>query len=164
MLNLVGSALLCSVPQGLVPREDNASDHVLELLKPYTTENGGPLEVERVHFTPGRGNVIIKYQGQSVKSIGHIRASACAYIHARIHMLLYDNTPTTSSPEGIFASKNSRGYFVISTDDARTPVCRSSFRFHRSIECFFLLLQSQYAPYLHTDLCTQYQYLLRRSH
>lgn len=47
----------------MVPKEDNASDHVLELLKPYTKENGGPLEVERVHFTPGRGNVIIKYPG-----------------------------------------------------------------------------------------------------
>lgn len=47
----------------MVPREDNASDHVLELLQPYTKENGGPLEVERVHFTPGRGNVIVKYQG-----------------------------------------------------------------------------------------------------
>lgn len=48
----------------MIPREDNASDHVLELLKPHTTENGGPLEVERVHFTPGRGNVIIKYPGE----------------------------------------------------------------------------------------------------
>lgn len=49
--------------QGMIPREDNASDHVLEALKPYTKENGGPLEVERVHFTPGRGNVVIKYEG-----------------------------------------------------------------------------------------------------
>lgn len=49
----------------MVPREDNASDHVLELLQPYTKENGGPLEVERVHFTPGRGNIIIKYEGES---------------------------------------------------------------------------------------------------
>lgn len=49
--------------QGMIPREDNASDLVLESLAPYTKENGGPLEVERVHFAPGRGNVIIKYQG-----------------------------------------------------------------------------------------------------
>eukprot|EP00904_Undaria_pinnatifida_P004372 jgi/Undpi1/13936/HiC_scaffold_9.g03587.m1 len=55
--------------QGLVPKEDDASDHVLELLKPYTVENGGPLEVERVHFTPGRGNVIIKYQGTGDKTV-----------------------------------------------------------------------------------------------
>ncbi|CAM9261978.1 unnamed protein product [Choristocarpus tenellus] len=45
----------------MVPREDNASDHVVSLLAPYTKENGGPLEVERVYFTPGRGNLIIKY-------------------------------------------------------------------------------------------------------
>ena len=49
----------------MIPREDNASDHVLEALEPYTIEQGGPLEVERVHFTPGRGNVIIKYKGKS---------------------------------------------------------------------------------------------------
>ncbi|CAM9134688.1 unnamed protein product [Ectocarpus sp. 8 AP-2014] len=55
--------------QNMVPKEDNASDHVLELLKPYTTENGGPLEVERVHFTPGRGNVIIKYPGTGDKTV-----------------------------------------------------------------------------------------------
>ncbi|CAM9371601.1 unnamed protein product [Ectocarpus sp. 4 AP-2014] len=55
--------------QNMVPKEDNASDHVLELLKPYTTENGGPLEVERVHFTPGRGNVIIKYPGTGDRTV-----------------------------------------------------------------------------------------------
>ena len=65
---------LVVVSQGLVPKEDDASDHVLELLKPYTVENGGPLEVERVHFTPGRGNVIIKYQGQLL----HHVYDACA--------------------------------------------------------------------------------------
>eukprot|EP01035_Chromulina_nebulosa_P033010 gene33010-44162_t len=33
-----------SPSQGLIPNEDKASDHVLELLKPYTKENGGVLE------------------------------------------------------------------------------------------------------------------------
>jgi len=53
--------------QGLIPREDAASDHVLALLAPYTKENGGVLEVERVTFVEGRGNVIIKYPGTSTK-------------------------------------------------------------------------------------------------
>jgi acetylornithine deacetylase len=48
---------------GLVPREDAASDHVLELLKPHLKENGGVLEAQRVSFVEGRGNVIIKYPG-----------------------------------------------------------------------------------------------------
>jgi acetylornithine deacetylase len=47
--------------QGLVPREDNAGDLVLATLKPFTVENGGPLHVEHVHFTEGRGNIIIRY-------------------------------------------------------------------------------------------------------
>lgn len=78
---------VCShVSQGLVPKEDNASDHVLELLKPYTTENGGPLEVERVHFTPGRGNVIIKYPGQSVTAV-----SPCERV--RVHIIQVRTQP-----------------------------------------------------------------------
>jgi acetylornithine deacetylase len=53
--------------QGLVPREDLASDFVLELLKPYSKENGGVLEIERISYVEGRGNVIIKYPGTTDK-------------------------------------------------------------------------------------------------
>lgn len=59
-------------PNGLIPREDNASQHVLEVLKPYTEENGGPLKLERVAFTPGRSNVIIVYPGQGPESIAFV--------------------------------------------------------------------------------------------
>jgi hypothetical protein len=31
---------------GLIPREDNASDHVLKVLEPFSVVNGGPLEIE----------------------------------------------------------------------------------------------------------------------
>jgi hypothetical protein len=31
---------------GLIPREDLASDHVLNMLMPFAKENGGPLEIE----------------------------------------------------------------------------------------------------------------------
>lgn len=58
--------------QGLIPREDNASDHVLEVLKPYTKENGGVLEVERISFVEGRGNVIIKYPGTTDEVISFV--------------------------------------------------------------------------------------------
>jgi len=51
--------------QGLIPKEDLASNHVLEALKPYQKENGGVLEVERISFVEGRGNVIIKYPAAS---------------------------------------------------------------------------------------------------
>lgn len=42
-----------SPPQGLIPKEDRASDHVLAVLAPYMTSNGGILEVERVSFVEG---------------------------------------------------------------------------------------------------------------
>ena len=45
---------------GLIPKEDLASDHVMKLIAPYATENG-PLEMERITFVEGRGNLIIKY-------------------------------------------------------------------------------------------------------
>ena len=71
---LIGEAkhLQNSPAQGLIPREDAASDHVLELLKPYLKENGGVLEVQRVAFVEGRGNVIIKYPGTTDKVISFV--------------------------------------------------------------------------------------------
>jgi acetylornithine deacetylase len=58
--------------QGLIPREDLASDFVLAALEPHTKKNGGPLEVERVTFVEGRGNVIIKYPGTTDKVVSFI--------------------------------------------------------------------------------------------
>lgn len=52
-----------SPAQGLIPREDLASNHIIEFLAPYSKENGGVLEIERVSFVEGRGNLIIKYPG-----------------------------------------------------------------------------------------------------
>lgn len=48
---------------GLIPRENNVSDFVLEALKPFSVESGGVLEIERVEYIEGRGNVIITYPG-----------------------------------------------------------------------------------------------------
>lgn len=66
---LIGEAefLQNSPPQGMIPREDRASDHVLKVLAPFMKTNGGVLEVERVNFVDGRGNVIIKYPGTTDK-------------------------------------------------------------------------------------------------
>lgn len=63
-----------NAPPDFIPREDCVSDHVLAALAPYTTENGGPLVVERISYAEGRGNVIIKYPGthetQTVAFVG----------------------------------------------------------------------------------------------
>ena len=57
---------------GLVPQENAASDFVLELLEPYKKENGGPLEIERVEFVEGRGNVIVSYRGTGDKTVAFV--------------------------------------------------------------------------------------------
>lgn len=48
---------------GLIPQEDLAAGHILDLLKPHMKENGGVLEVQKVSFVEGRSNLIIKYPG-----------------------------------------------------------------------------------------------------
>lgn len=62
---LIGEAesLQNSPAQGLHPKEDLASGHVMALLEPLSTAKGGPLTIERVTFTEGRGNLIVTYPG-----------------------------------------------------------------------------------------------------
>lgn len=43
------------------------SDFVLAELEPFSTKNGGLLDIERVEYVAGRGNVIIKYQHPASK-------------------------------------------------------------------------------------------------
>ena len=41
--------------------------HLLEVVSPYTKENGGVLNVEHVTFVEGRGNLILKYSPEGAK-------------------------------------------------------------------------------------------------
>ncbi|ERN09318.1 hypothetical protein AMTRI_Chr13g115570 [Amborella trichopoda] len=50
-------------PPELIPKEDRVARHVLEVLSPLSTENGGPLLVRHVSYVEGRGNVIVEYPG-----------------------------------------------------------------------------------------------------
>ena len=38
-----------------------AIKHLLDVLKPHSTENGGPLKIDHVVFVEGRGNLMIEY-------------------------------------------------------------------------------------------------------
>ena len=38
-----------------------AIKHLVDVLKPHSIENGGPLKVEHVSFVEGRGNLMITY-------------------------------------------------------------------------------------------------------
>lgn len=51
-------------PPELVPEEDRVVKHVLDVLLPFsTTTGGGPLLLNHVTYTPGRGNLIVEYPG-----------------------------------------------------------------------------------------------------
>ena len=53
--------------QGLIPKEDLAAETVIKYLQPYTKENGGVLEVQKVMYVENRSNLIIKYPGVTNK-------------------------------------------------------------------------------------------------
>lgn len=50
-------------PPELIPEEDRIVNHVLDVLRPFTTANGGPLVVNHVAYKPNRGNLIVEYPG-----------------------------------------------------------------------------------------------------
>ena len=87
--NLIGEAeyLQNNPAQGLVPKEDRASDHVISLIKPYSKESGGPLEYQRVSFVEGRGNLIIKYPGTAGPS------KICSFVGSHLDVV-------PASPDG----------------------------------------------------------------
>lgn len=51
--------------QGLTPNEEKVAQHVLEILEPLSTKNGGPLIITTPTYKPGRPNIKIVYPGTS---------------------------------------------------------------------------------------------------
>ncbi|XP_073283607.1 acetylornithine deacetylase [Primulina huaijiensis] len=51
-------------PPELIPEEDRIVRHVLDVLRPFSTANGGgPLVLNHVTYKPNRGNLIVEYPG-----------------------------------------------------------------------------------------------------
>ncbi|KAI3453414.1 hypothetical protein Pfo_010077 [Paulownia fortunei] len=50
-------------PPDLIPEEDRIVRHVLDVLRPFSTANGGPLVINHVTYKPNRGNLIVEYPG-----------------------------------------------------------------------------------------------------
>ncbi|KAG6405374.1 hypothetical protein SASPL_132963 [Salvia splendens] len=50
-------------PPELIPEEDRIVNHVLNVLRPYSTATGGPLRINHVTYKPNRGNLIVEYPG-----------------------------------------------------------------------------------------------------
>ncbi|GKU95743.1 hypothetical protein SLEP1_g9066 [Rubroshorea leprosula] len=65
LTKLIGeSVFVQNNPPELIPVEDKVVKHVLDVLLPYSTTNGGgPLIVNHVAYFPGRGNLIVEYPG-----------------------------------------------------------------------------------------------------
>mmetsp|Transcript_24142 Transcript_24142/g.31531 ORF Transcript_24142/g.31531 Transcript_24142/m.31531 type:complete len:459 (-) Transcript_24142:295-1671(-) len=51
--------------QGLIPQEDLAVNHILEILNPVSTKFGGPLVIEKLSYVENRSNLLITYPGTS---------------------------------------------------------------------------------------------------
>lgn len=56
-------------PPDHIPKEDRAGRHVLDILQPLSTEEGGVLSVQHVSFAEGRGNIIVEYPGTDENEI-----------------------------------------------------------------------------------------------
>lgn len=68
---LIGETkLLQNNPPDSIPVEDRAVRHVLEVLTPFSEENGGPLNIQHISFVEGRGNLIITYPGKLFRQGG----------------------------------------------------------------------------------------------
>jgi acetylornithine deacetylase len=61
-------------PPELVPRESLAGDVVLRELEPWSTTQGGPLEIEEVAYVAGRSNVMVRYPGRGAKTVAFVGA------------------------------------------------------------------------------------------
>jgi len=59
-------------PGQLVPEEGRIAKHVVDELRPFSTEAGGPLKVELLEYVKNRPNVKITYPGKTDKTVGII--------------------------------------------------------------------------------------------
>ena len=59
-------------PPKFVAEEDRAGNLVMELLRPHSEENGGPLRVRQITYRPGRGNIIVEYPGTGDRTVSFI--------------------------------------------------------------------------------------------
>ncbi|KAF6151314.1 hypothetical protein GIB67_040587 [Kingdonia uniflora] len=61
---LIGeSKYLQNNPPELIPQENRVVKHLLDVLLPFSTTQGGPLVVNHVTYVEGRGNLIVEYPG-----------------------------------------------------------------------------------------------------
>mmetsp|Transcript_12645 Transcript_12645/g.28289 ORF Transcript_12645/g.28289 Transcript_12645/m.28289 type:complete len:435 (+) Transcript_12645:656-1960(+) len=55
--------------QGLCPKEELVARHVLDVLRPLSTDEGGPLKIEIKEYVSGRPNIVVTYPGTGDKTV-----------------------------------------------------------------------------------------------
>lgn len=66
--------------------------HVLDVLNPYSDENGGPLQIQHISFVEGRGNIIVTYPGTGTcmhadSSMHRLQTKAASALHCMARVL-----------------------------------------------------------------------------
>ncbi|CAD7927450.1 unnamed protein product [Amoebophrya sp. A120] len=76
MEKLIGQAkyLQNNPKAGVIPQEERAAKIVVDALRPYSTEKGGPLQIEVLTYVPKRPNVKITYPSstKSKRTVGFV--------------------------------------------------------------------------------------------
>jgi len=57
---------------GIHPQEKRAAKIVMDLLGPYSTQNGGPLIIEELEYVPGRSNLKVVYPGMTDQTVAFV--------------------------------------------------------------------------------------------
>eukprot|EP00294_Goniomonas_avonlea_P008598 CAMPEP_0114558582 /NCGR_PEP_ID=MMETSP0114-20121206/10462_1 /TAXON_ID=31324 /ORGANISM="Goniomonas sp, Strain m" /LENGTH=437 /DNA_ID=CAMNT_0001743989 /DNA_START=8 /DNA_END=1321 /DNA_ORIENTATION=+ len=79
-------------PPEHIPEEDRVVRHVLAVLEPLSTKNGGPLIVEQLSYTPGRSNIYVEYPG----SLGHEKV--VSFVGSHMDVVTADRSKWTVDP------------------------------------------------------------------
>ncbi len=56
---------LQNCPPELIPKEELAADVIVDFLRPYSTDQGGPLVVRKCTYVAQRSNLVLEYPGLS---------------------------------------------------------------------------------------------------
>ena len=99
LTKLIGeSKHLQNNPPTYVPEEKRAALHVVEVLNPYTLEQGGHIKLELIEYKPNRANLIIQYNVDCTDGIVTFIGSHLDVVPANPET--WDRDPFTLSREG----------------------------------------------------------------
>jgi len=87
-----------SPSQNLIPMENLAIKHIMDVLEPFKKENGGILEVNHVTFVEGRGNLIIKYPSNNKNNENENNNKICSFVGSHLDVVPADPSGWSNDP------------------------------------------------------------------